>query len=259
MPATGNSSLMSYSLSIRAYAGGFSFLVHSVASGQVIIEEKVPSYAGESETENFRRLLAHPRLGGREYERIRFLSNAPVTQIPLDEFRREDIVAIYRQVFSDSVIRAEDLAVQILPHLEVVCIYHLPVATERALREVFPQATIQNYNACLIEFAATHSQGMRSSDYGGGYRGSVAFHAVVSDAELLIVAISRGRLLYTNTFACDNDADRLYFLMSVWRLLEMDEQYDQCNIYGEAPVFLKSVRDFIFSVRNNRLPPLINI
>ena len=213
---------MSYSLSIRAYAGGFSFLVHSVASGQVIIEEKVPSYAGESETENFRRLLAHPRLGGREYERIRFLSNAPVTQIPLDEFRREDIVAIYRQVFSDSVIRAEDLAVQILPHLEVVCI-------------------------------------MRSSDYGGGYRGSVAFHAVVSDAELLIVAISRGRLLYTNTFACDNDADRLYFLMSVWRLLEMDEQYDQCNIYGEAPVFLKSVRDFIFSVRSNRLPPLINI
>lgn len=250
---------MSYSLSIRAYAGGFSFLVHSVASGQVIIEEKVPSYVGESETENFRRLLAHPRLGGREYERVRLLSNAPLTQIPLDDFRRDDIVAVYRQVFSDSVVRAEDLAVQILPHLEVVCIYRLPAAIERALREVFPQATIQNYNACLMEYAATQSQGVRSSDYEGGYRGSVAFHAVVSETELLIVAISRGRLLYANTFACDNDADRLYFLMSVWRLLEMDEQYDRCNIYGESASFLKSVRDFIFTVKSGRLPSLINI
>lgn len=250
---------MSYSLSIRAYAGGFSFLVHSVASGEVAIEEKVPSYVSESETENFRRLLSHPRLSGMEFDRVRFLSNAPTTQIPLDEFRREDIVAVYRQVFTDSMVRAEDLAVQILPRLEVVCVYRQPAALERALREVFPQATMQNYNACLMEYAASHSQGVRSSDYEGGYRGSVAFHAVVTDEELLIVAVSRGRLLYANTFACDNDADRLYFLLSVWRLLEMDGQYDRCNIYGDMPSFLKGVRDYIYSVKSNRLPSLISI
>ena len=250
---------MSYSLSIRTRADGFSFLVHSVASGQVVIEENVPAYAGESEVENFRRLLAHPRMGGRGYERVRLLSDAPATQMPLDEFRREDIVAVYRQVFSDSVARAEDLAVQILPHMEVVCIYRMPMAIERALREVFPQATVQNYTACLIEYAASHSQGMRSSDYEGGFRGAVAFHAMVDETSLHVIAISRGKLLYGNVFACSSDADRLYYLLSVWHLLEMDAQYDNCNVYGASASFVKSVQRFIYSVKALSLPPLAQL
>lgn len=257
MPATGNSSLMSYSLSIRASAGGFSFLVHSVASGQLVIEDSVTARPGESEADNFARLLTHPRLGGREYERVRLLSNAPTTQIPLDDFRREDIVAIYRQVFSDSTARAEDLAVQILPNLEVVCIYHLSAALEHALREVFPQATIQNFSACLMEYVVSRSQGVRSTDYEGGHRGSVAFHTVVDGSNLHVVATSRGRLLYGNTFICETDADRLYFLLSVWHLLKMDAQYDTCNLYEASPDFQARVHEFIASVKPQSLPSLV--
>ena len=248
---------MSYSLSIRTCAGGFSFLVHSVASGQLVIEDTVPAKEGESEADNFTRLLTHPRLLGRDYERVRFLSNAPTTQIPLDDFRREDIVAIYRQVFSESTARAEDLAVQILPGLEVVCIYHLPSAIEQALREVFPQATIQNLPACLMEYVASRAQGMRSADYEGGHRGAVAFHVVVEGSNLLVVATSRGRLQYANSFVCENDADRLYFLLSVWHLLQMDSQYDTCNLYDASPEFQNRVHEFIASVKPQALPSLV--
>ena len=248
---------MSYSLSIRTCAGGFSFLIHSVASGQLVIEESVSARDGETEAETFARLLTHPRLLGRDYERVRFLSDAPTTQIPLDDFRREDIVAVYRQVFSDSTVRAEDLAVQILPRLEVVSVYHMPSSIEHALREVFPQATIQNLPACLMEYAASRFQGVRSADYEGGYRGSVAFHAVVEGGNLHIVALSRGRLLYANTFPCDNDSDRLYFLLSVWRLLEMDSQHDSCLLYDATPEFLARVREFIVPVKPQTLPSLV--
>ena len=248
---------MSYSLSIRTCAGGFSFLVHSVASGQLVIEDTVPAREGESEADNFARLLTHPRLLGRDYERVRFLSYAPTTQIPLDDFRREDIVAIYRQVFSDSTARAEDLAMQILPGLEVVCIYHLPSAIELALREVFPQAVIQNFSACLMEYVASRAQGVRSTDYEGGHRGAVAFHCVTVGSGLHIVATSRGRLLYANTFACENDADRLYFLLSVWHLLKMDPQYDTCHLYDALPEFQARVREFIASVKPQPLPSLV--
>lgn len=248
---------MSYSLSIRTCAGGFSFLVHSVASGQLVIEDTVPAKEGESEADNFARLLTHPRLLGRDYERVRFLSNAPTTQIPLDDFRREDNVAIYRQVFSDSTVRAEDIAVQILPALEVVCIYHLPSALEQALREVFPQATIQNFPACLIEYVASRAQGVRSADYEGGHRGAVVFHVVVDGSSLHIVGTSRGRLLYANSFVCENDADRLYFLLSVWHLLKMDSQYDTCNLYDASPEFQARVHEFIASVKPQSLPSLV--
>lgn len=250
---------MSYSLSIRTCAGGFSFLVHSAASGQLVIEDKVPVREGEAKVDTFARLLTHPRLLGRDYERVRFLSNAPTTQIPLDDFRREDIVAIYRQVFSDSTVRAEDLAVQILPHLEVVCIYHLPSAIEQALREVFPQATIQNFSACLMEYVVMHSQGVRSADYEGGYRGAVAFHAIVDGSNLHIVATSRGRLQYANSFDCESDADRLYFLLSVWHLLEMDGQYDTCHLYDASPEFVARLQEFIASVKQQSLPSLVYI
>lgn len=248
---------MSYSLSIRTCAGGFSFLVHSVASGQLVIEDTVPAKEGESEADNFARLLTHPRLLGRDYERVRFLSNAPTTQIPLDDFRREDNVAIYRQVFSDSTVRAEDIAVQILPALEVVCIYHLPSALEQALREVFPQATIQNFPACLIDYVASRAQGVRSADYEGGHRGAVVFHVVVDGSSLHIVGTSRGRLLYANSFVCENDADRLYFLLSVWHLLKMDSQYDTCNLYDASPEFQARVHEFIASVKPQSLPSLV--
>lgn len=248
---------MSYSLSIRTCAGGFSFLVHSVASGQLVIEDTVPAKEGESEADNFACLLTHPRLLGRDYERVRFLSNAPTTQIPLDDFRREDNVAIYRQVFSDSTVRAEDIAVQILPALEVVCIYHLPSALEQALREVFPQATIQNFPACLIDYVASRAQGVRSADYEGGHRGAVVFHVVVDGSSLHIVGTSRGRLLYANSFVCENDADRLYFLLSVWHLLKMDSQYDTCNLYDASPEFQARVHEFIASVKPQSLPSLV--
>jgi hypothetical protein len=248
---------MSYSLSIRTCVGGFSFLVHSVASGQLVIEDTVPAKEGESEADNFARMLTHPRLLGRDYERVRFLSNAPTTQIPLDDFRREDIVAIYRQVFSESTARAEDLAVQILPGLEVVCIYHLPSAIEQALREVFPQATIQNFPACLMEYVASRAQGMRSADYEGGHRGAIAFHVVIEGSNLFVVATSRGRLQYANSFVCENDADRLYFLLSVWHLLQMDSQYDTCNLYDASPEFQNRVHEFIASVKPQALPSLV--
>ena len=240
-------------------ADGFSFLVHSVVSGQLLIEEDVTRRPGESEVECLRRLLSHPRLGGRSYESVRLLSDAAATQVPLDDYRRENLVAVYRQVFSDSNVNSSDLAVQILPQLEVVCIYRMPTAVEQALREVFPQATIQCFSACLIEYTRLCSQGVRTSDYGGGHRGSVSFHAVMESNVMHIIAFSHGHLLCANRFPCNNDTDRLYFLLDVWKHLDMDTEFDRCNIYDASDEFVTHLQEFIVSVNAQNLPPLVHL
>ena len=48
MPVTGNKSLLNYSLSIRLCTDGFSFLVYSLGSGQLLLQDNVHCAEGET-------------------------------------------------------------------------------------------------------------------------------------------------------------------------------------------------------------------
>ena len=100
MPVTGNKSLLNYSLSIRLCADGFSFLVYSLGSGQLLLQESLPCAADETLADALERGLQLPRIAGRHYERVVLYSTSPSTRVPLDEFRREDMLAVYRLTFA---------------------------------------------------------------------------------------------------------------------------------------------------------------
>lgn len=241
---------MNYSLSIRQCTDGFSFFVHSIGSGQLLTFDHCRQTQGETIPETLQRLLTNQKLRGFDYERVCLFSSSVTTRLPLDEFRKEDIVALYRLAFAGENVKPEEVRYQILPTLELVELYSMPAGVEEVLRNVFPQASIQNVYASMMAYAAKKSQGSSFV---------VTFHAFVEENRLFIVALKQGRLLYANIFAATTDEDRQYFILYVWRLLGMEVLHDACNMYGASDNLVEAVRRFVVNVRNIDAPQLVEL
>lgn len=222
MPVTGNKSLLNYSLSIRLCTDGFSFLVHSLGSGQLLLQENLRCAEGETMSETLGRGLKLPRLGGRHYERVVLYSTSPSTRVPLDEFRREDMLAVYRLTFAGTAPRPEDMCFQVLPSLDVVEIFTLPSSVVETLKEHYPSAMVQGLYGTILSQVAEMQQGSTLP---------VSVHTIVLDGGVLIVLLRKGRLHFANVFRATGNADKLYFLLYVWKTLSLDAWHDSCTLY----------------------------
>lgn len=244
MPVTGNKSLLSYSLSIRICADGFSFLVYSFGSGQLLLQDNVHCAEGETMEQALDRGLQLPRIAGHHYERVVLYSTSPGTRVPLDEFRREDMLAIYRLTFTGISPKTEDMCFQVIPSLDVVEIFTLQPAVIDTLRSHFPSALVQGLYGTIISRVAEMQQGSVLS---------VSTHAVVLDGGLMIVVLRKGRLSFANVFRATTNADKLYFLLYVWRTLSLDAWHDSCTLYGAEEEFYNDVRQYLANVNTREL------
>ena len=135
MLVTGNKSLLNYSLSIRHRADGFSFYVQSTGSGKVILREEIKLQEGEEAHAALERGLRSKRISGYSYERVNMLVATPSTRLPLDEFRRDDMLAVYRTAYHGTTAKREDIKFQVLPTLEVVELFTLSPQIETTLHQ----------------------------------------------------------------------------------------------------------------------------
>lgn len=223
MPVTGNKSLLSYSLSIRLCTDGFSFLVHSLGSGQLLLRESLRCGADETLEETLERGLLLPRICGRQYERVTLYSTSPATRIPLDEFRRDDMLAVYRLTFAGVSARPEDMRFQVLPALDVVEIFTMPASVADVMRRYYPSAMVQGLYGTMLCQVAEMQQGSTLP---------VSFHAMMLDGGIMIAVLRRGHLHFANVFRAAGNADRLYFMLYVWKTLALDAWRDSCTLYG---------------------------
>ena len=223
MPVTGNKSLLNYSLSIRLCTDGFSFLVSSIGSGQSLLQESLRCGSEETMSDALMRGLQLPRISGRHYERVILYSTLPSTRVPLDEFRREDMLALYRLTFSGAQYRPEDMCFQVLPSLEVVEIFPLQAPIVQALKQQYPSALIKGLYGSMLCHIAEMQQGSVLP---------VSFHAVVLDGGVLIASLRHGKLYYANVFRATGNPNILYFILYVWKALALDAWHDLCILYS---------------------------
>ena len=223
MPVTGNKSLLNYSLSIRLCTDGFSFLVYSLGSGQLLLQESLPCAKDETLPEALERGLQLPRIAGRHYERVVLYSTSPSTRVPLDEFRREDMLAVYRLTFAGISPRPEDMCFQVLPSLDVVELFTMQPSIVETLKSHYPSAMVQGLYGTMLSQVAEMQQGSTLS---------VSVHAIMVDGGVMIVVLRKGHLHFANVFRAAGNADKLYFILYVWKTLSLDAWHDSCTLYG---------------------------
>ena len=241
MPVTGSKSLLNYSLSIRLCADGFSFLVSSAGSGQRLFEENVVCQEGEALQAALERGLELPRIKGREYEHVVLYSMSPSTRLPLDEFRREDMLAVYRLTFAGQNTRYDDMRFQLLPALDVVELFTIPNQVENTLHQHYPSAVVKGYYGTLLQNLAETQQGSTRP---------VTFHAASIDGGIMVVVLRKGKLNFANIFKAQHTADKLYFILYVWKTLNLDAWHDTCFLYGLGDELYTQVRQYLYNVEN---------
>ena len=244
MPVTGNKSLLNYSLSIRLCTDGFSFLVYSLGSGQLLLQENLRCANDETLSETLERGLQLPRLRGRQYERVILYSTSPSTRVPLDEFRREDMLAVYRLTFSGASPHPEDMCFQVLPSLDVVEIFVLQSAVVEVLRHHYPSAMVQGLYGTMLSQMAEMQQGSTLP---------VSYHAAVLDGGIMIAVLRHGRLHFANVFRAQCNADKLYFMLYVWKTLSLDAWHDSCTLYDANEELYSEVCQYLANVEMREL------
>lgn len=244
MPVTGNKSLLNYSLSIRLCTDGFSFLVYSLGSGQLLLQENLHCVEDETMSDTLERGLSLPRIRGRHYERVVLYSSSPSTRVPLDEFRRDDMLAVYRLTFAGTAPRPEDMCFQVLPSLDVVEIFTLQSSIVETLKNHFPSAMVQGLYGTMLSQVAEMQQGSTLS---------VSTHAIILDGGVMIAVLRSGRLVFANVFRAVQNADRLYFILYVWRMLSLDALHDSCTLYGASESLYEDICQYLANVNMREL------
>ncbi len=245
MPVTGNKSLLNYSLSIRHCTDGFSFLVYSTGSGQLLLQESLRCNEGEPMADALERGLQLPRVCGRQYERVTLFSLSPSTRVPLDEFRREDMLAVYRLTFAGTSPRPEDMCYQVLPGLDVVEIFTMPLAIVEALHRHYPGAQVQGLYGTMLSRVADMQQGSTRP---------VSVHVIVLDSGGVMIAVLRyGRLHFANVFHATANADKLYYILYVWKTLGMDAWNDFCTLYNADKELYDEVCQYLAQVERREI------
>lgn len=244
MPVTGNKSLLNYSLSIRLCTDGFSFLVYSLGSGQLLLQESLPCAEGETLADALERGLQLPRIAGRHYERVVLYSTSPSTRVPLDEFRREDMLAVYRLTFVGTSPRPEDMCFQVLPSLDVVEIFTSPSSVAETLKSHYPSAMVQGLYGTMLSQVAEMQQGSTLS---------VSAHAIMLDGGVMIAVLRKGRLHFANVFRAAGNADKLYFILYAWKTLSLDAWHDSCTLYGASEDLYNELCQYLAHVEMKEL------
>ncbi|MCD8266682.1 MAG: DUF3822 family protein [Prevotellaceae bacterium] len=223
MPATGSKSLADNILSIRAGADGFSFCG---LQGWKHIEE------GE-----LRRLLKS------DYRQVRLLSDYPSTFIPLDEYRAEHEEVIYRLTFGEGSLKGLSLRHEALPPLDVVALYPVSPGARDTLLSHFPDTTVHGFYAqTLLE---CHASERREAMASAGSR----LYVSTEGSLLFVCAFSGQTLAFANTFNATATADRLYFALSAWRQLRMEEGKDTLLLLGNDSELRQGLQRFIPNLR----------
>lgn len=255
MPATGNNSLTSYRLSIRFGADGFSFSVLNTLGGSTVQTDHFPvrntdvsSAAAESDAADvLRQALRKPYLMDYRFQSVELVVEGLSTIVPLEHFSKSDMLAYYRLCFPpmvNSQLSLADMQYQILSPVEAVMIFRLDQDILRIVQECYPDVKVCCADAMLIEHFAALQEKRPAPD--AESQCDVYLH--VESQRSFIAVFRRSKLLYAASQAVDNDNDRVFLLLGIWKALELNAQRDALHLEGASRELQNTLSEYILNI-----------
>ena len=227
MPATGNKSLNMQSLSIRVAADGFSFFVCDSQVTSLIRGQHFRLPEGENLAEKLRHELGKSDYFHRGIDQVFVVMCTPSTRLPLEAFRRDEAAALYDFTFSATSQTPHRVSYNILPQLEVVELFAVPVDVEEAILQYYPMARFFGQRAMLLERLLHYEETTSAT-------ASRLYLFQESARQLTLISFAEGHLHFANTFSFESPTDALYYVLAVWRQLEFDAQTDELMLLNSS-------------------------
>ena len=213
-----------YTLSIRLSADGFSFSVHHPSLTEECFHASFPINPSYSLTANIKEMMAKTDELKHTYQQTNILiDTSRFTTIPFELFEDEHTEMFFYHNFPKN--SHETVLCNILGKSNVALLFGMDKHAHQLLCEHFPQARIF---ACISPLMEHFS---RKSHEGNVRR--MYMHARKNAME--VFAFDKGKLLFANTFTCQQITDQVYYLLYIWQQLGFNQEKDQLWVTGNTP------------------------
>ena len=226
-----------YILTIRVSTDGFSFsFYHTVDKLFYYQTYKVdPSI---TITANLRNIFKGNNFLDKKYKKIIvLLDNAPNTLIPFELFDEEQINSQYKYNFPE--LSKQIVLFNILKKTSVVVLFSIEKTTYQLLNENLGNIIYYSTTTPFIEYCTGKNQ----------QEEGLKLFVNVQRKKTDIICLNRNRILFDNTFACSDTNDQMYYILCVWKLMNMNQGNDNLYLYGNNDLKNK-LKKYIREVHN---------
>jgi hypothetical protein len=151
------------------------------------------------------------------------LLDAKVLMIPIEQFQESDIEKYYFHTFPQD--NQLSVTYNVLPEFNSVAVFAINKDVRLVLRDNVSGATAIHLMAPVWHYLHIRSfTGHRQKLYG-------YFH----DKQLEIFSFQQNRFKFCNNFDVSQANDALYFLLYVWKQLNLQPEHDELHLLGDIP------------------------
>lgn len=245
MLATGSKALTGYRLSIRFGADGFSFSVGNILDGSIVQTDHFPVLGTATAEDVLRKALLKPYLMDYRFQSVELVADTQTTIVPLEHFSKSDMLAFYRLCFPTTVNPSvTDMQYQILSALEAVMVFRLDQTILRIVQEYYPDVKVSCTDAQQLEhFASLQERRLAPAD-AEQHDAYVCF----DEKRFFIAVFLHNKLQYASSQAADNDNDRTFLLLGIWKALDMHPQRDACHLEGASEELQKTLSEYLLNI-----------
>lgn len=214
-------------LSIRLSADGFSFSILDPSGKQSFLYTSVPVDPSISLTANIKQTLAgNDLLCGKSYARVNvLLDTSNWSVVPLEIFEDEQAEIWHRHCHQAT--SGEKVLYNILDRSNAVIVFAMEQVAWQLVQEIWSGAYVYASITPVINHLALKKKSSIPVANRKTYihQGRRSVDVVVFDHNMPLVL---------NTFPCKSVADSCYYVLNLWKQLELSQELDELYLIGTA-------------------------
>lgn len=225
MEETGNNNdnIQQTRLTIRIAGHTLSFAAVDREAEHQLAYEPYDVKIGMSIAANLRQAFGESELLGRGYKKARVFIDTPILAVPMEEFKKEDMVTLYQHAFTSH--SSSDILYRVQPTLNMVAVFSINKDLKMVIEDHFEDVRFTP----ILQPVWSHLQqrsfsGMRRKLYS-------YFH----EKRMEVFCFEKNRIKYFNSFPVEHAKDALYFILYVWKQLGFNQQQDELHLAGTVP------------------------
>lgn len=209
-------------ITIRIGRGSLSFSMPSDEADTVVFEPFVVK-SGISMAANLREAFKQADLLDNPPQRARVLVDSDVLMVPVEMFQESEMAPMYYHAFPGHTQDA--VYYNVLPNLNAVAVFSMNRDLRMVIDDHFTEVRLIAAVSPVWHHLYQRSfTGNRHKLYG-------YFH----EKRLDIFSFQQNRFKFCNTFEASRAHDSLYFLLYVWKQLQLQPEHDELHIVGDIP------------------------
>ncbi len=208
-------------LIIRIGRSALSF--STIADGTTVVYEPYTMNSSISVAANMREALHAVELLQKQFHSTLVMIDAKTMVMPLDDFDEQQKDTIFRYTIISS--KSDDIMHTVLPNLRSVALFAVNHDLRQVLVDNFP-------NMLLLPAVAPVWRHLHSRSFTGRHQ---KLYAYFHDRTMSVFSFQQNRFLFTNSFPVSTADNALYYLLSVWKQLNMDASADELHMVGQMP------------------------